>query len=356
MDAWRLIGVTLATLVVVGTFLPFVRTAKWWVRILDFPRTQLLVLGCAGLVICLVAMDLRPVWVQVLITLLVLSIVIQAWRIAPYLPIMPCQVRDAREQGITVRILVANVLQSNRNSARLIALITEHRPDVVLVLEADQRWTGQLKELFDAHPHQVLKPQGNTYGMVLLSRLPMQGSEVQFLTDPAVPSIRAILELGNGQRVLFHGMHPRPPGLQERSDERQDSDQRDAELVLLARQVRKHPGPVIVAGDFNDVAWSYTTRLFQKLSGTLDPRKGRGLFSTFHARWWFMRFPLDHLFHSPHFTLGSMRRLPAVGSDHFPILVDLCLEPEAVRQQEPEPLEQENVEDAREIVERYSMT
>ena len=96
----------------------------------------------------------------------------------------------------------------------------------------------------------------------------------------------------------------------------------------------KVPGPVIVAGDLNDVGWSATTRLFRKISGLLDPRVGRGMFNTFHAGHWFIRWPLDHLFHSRHFTLSFMRRLPNVGSDHFPVLVELVHDAAAGASQE----------------------
>ncbi len=51
------------------------------------------------------------------------------------------------------------------------------------------------------------------------------------------------------------------------------------------------------------------------------------MFSTFHAHYPLLRWPLDHVFSSEHFTLRDMRRLPGFGSDHFPILTTLCYRP-----------------------------
>jgi hypothetical protein len=36
-----------------------------------------------------------------------------------------------------------------------------------------------------------------------------------------------------------------------------------------------------------------------------------------------VRWPLDHFFHSKHFTLQKITRLPSMGSDHFPLLTRL---------------------------------
>jgi endonuclease/exonuclease/phosphatase (EEP) superfamily protein YafD len=104
---------------------------------------------------------------------------------------------------------------------------------------------------------------------------------------------------------------------------------------MVGRLAAREREPTIVAGDMNDVAWSHTTRLFQRVSRTLDPRRGRGMFNTFHARWFFMRWPLDHLFHSEHFRLVRLRRGAAFGSDHFPMVVELELDPAARHEQEP---------------------
>jgi endonuclease/exonuclease/phosphatase (EEP) superfamily protein YafD len=135
--------------------------------------------------------------------------------------------------------------------------------------------------------------------------------------------------------VWLNAVHPRPPA----PGESDHSLPRDAELLVVGARVRdalerEGSRPVVVFGDLNDVAWSRTTRLFQKVSRLLDPRKGRGLFPTFHARWPGLRWPLDHVFFSDDFRLVAMRRLDYVGSDHFPVYVCLSHEPPAAAEQE----------------------
>jgi endonuclease/exonuclease/phosphatase (EEP) superfamily protein YafD len=127
--------------------------------------------------------------------------------------------------------------------------------------------------------------------------------------------------------VNFVGVHPTPPGLMDSiGDARRDSQVRDAELILIAKEIANRSDEVwIVADDFNDVAWSHTTRLFNRISGLLDPRVGRTFMGTYMADYPPYRCPIDHVFLSEGFTLGSLARKKITGSDHFTILATVSL-------------------------------
>jgi endonuclease/exonuclease/phosphatase (EEP) superfamily protein YafD len=201
---------------------------------------------------------------------------------------------------------------------------------VLVTLESDQWWEDQLAVLDTDMPFSVKCPLDNLYGMHVFSRLPLHEAEKKYLVEDGVPSVHGLVELRSGDKVRIHFVHPAPPS----PSENEESSERDAELIIVARSVADDDQPTIVTGDLNDVAWSPTTQLFRKISGLLDPRVGRGMFSTFHAKYFFMRWPLDHLFHSEHFDLKGIRRLPDIGSDHFPLLTGLVYVPN--RRAEPE--------------------
>jgi hypothetical protein len=65
---------------------------------------------------------------------------------------------------------------------------------------------------------------------------------------------------------------------------------------MAGREIAQSHRPALVAGDLNDVAWSHTSRLFRRIAQMLDPRVRRGIYSTFHVRYWFLCWPLDHIF------------------------------------------------------------
>jgi endonuclease/exonuclease/phosphatase (EEP) superfamily protein YafD len=209
-------------------------------------------------------------------------------------------------------------------------MVRDRDPDLMLFVETDDWWQAQLDALEATHPYTVKCPKDNLYGMHLYSRLELVEPKLRFVVEPDVPSMHARVRLRSGDCIDLHCVHPRPPAPTEAST----SIERDAELLLVAKTVEAARRAAIVIGDLNDVAWSATTRLFQKISGMLDPRVGRGMFSTFHAKHFWLRWPLDHIFISPEFTVVSLARLGNFGSDHFPIHAQLCYSPPATAVQE----------------------
>ena len=341
------VALVLGGVAVIATGLSLLRARAWWIRIWDFPRVQVALLGIVALV--LGAVDGSLDWPATgLAGLLAVAVVFQVALVWRYTRLAPREVQrnqhDERERQVS--LVVSNVLQTNRQADRLLAVVHDCDPDLVLCVETDEWWEKRLDALAATHRHVVRCPLPNTYGMLLYSRLPLEEAEVNFLVEPDIPSIQARLRLRDGTLVWLNCVHPRPPVPGE-SDE---SLERDAELLLVGKRVRDATVPVIVCGDLNDVAWSRTTRLFQKVSRLVDPRKGRGFYSTFHARWPGFRYPLDHVFHSDDFRLVAMGRLGYVGSDHFPVYVHLSHEPEATTEQNAPEESAEDLQEAHETI------
>jgi endonuclease/exonuclease/phosphatase (EEP) superfamily protein YafD len=325
------------------TVLSRVRSARWWIRSADFPRLQVAVLLALIALAHAVSFDGSSALDVGFGLALAGSLAYQCFRIAPYTPLAPRQVGNASpgDRSRSIRLLISNVLMDNRRAGDFVSLVRDTDPDLILAVETDGWWDERLRVLEPDYPHTVKRPQGNFYGMHLFSRLVLESVKLRFLVEEDIPSIRATVRLRSGDRVEFFGLHPRPP------EPQQDTEERDAELLMVGREVKACGRPAIVAGDLNDVAWSNTTRLFQKVSGMLDPRRGRGMFNTFHADYPMFRWPLDHVFHHSAFTLVRLQRLRSIGSDHFPVLAELQLEPAiAAEQAAPEP-DREDLEEAR---------
>lgn len=322
----------LSGILLLCTLIPLSTSDHWMVRGLDFPRLQLLLTALVVLAAALLLLDGSILTTRLTLTALLVVIVWQGWWIVPYTPLMPRESLSTSTPDPTrsIRILSANVLTPNHHAERFLALVKAHQPDLVITLESDDWWQERLDTIEPDYPYAIKVPLENLYGMHLYSRLPLHDGTVEYVMEPDKPSIHVDVELRSGDRIRLHVLHPAPPS----PTENEKSTARDRELVLVARRVREHGRPAIVAGDLNDVAWSRTTREFRKISEMLDPRVGRGMYNTYNAQHWFMRWPLDHIFLSAEFTVRRLERLGDIGSDHFPLLSELQFEPRAADEQD----------------------
>ncbi|MGB7393011.1 MAG: endonuclease/exonuclease/phosphatase family protein [Pricia sp.] len=322
----------------------------WWIRGFDFPRVQISILISANIIAALIVYPFDNIWNYVMASLLVLSLIYQLVKIFPYTPLGKLQVigYDGGPNEDNISILVSNVLMKNEAHEKLIDLVLSKEPDVFLTLESDKRWERALEPLEESYGYCVKVPLDNRYGMHLYSKYPLENTKVKYLVEEDIPSIHSKLILQNGQKVSLHCLHPKPPS----PSESKTSTNRDAELLLVGKEIDNDADLVLVCGDLNDVAWSRTTKMFQKLSGLLDPRRGRGFFNTFHADYRLLRWPLDHIFHSEDFTLMEINREKNIGSDHFPMYTKLNYTPKAEWQQESPDASKEEEKWAREKIDK----
>ncbi len=305
-------------LILLFGFLPIIQQDFWVFRVWDYPRFQKFILVCILLIIWLYAYWGKFAWIDIsMVSLLILLLGFLTYQIIPFTVLGSKMIEDAATpaQGPSLSVMVINVYQENKNFEKTIDLLKRESPDLFVLVETDQPWADAIKPFQKDYPFFIEIPKDNTYGMLFYSKKEILQHDILFLIEDDVPSIEALVKLSDTETVKVFAIHPKPPV----PSENDNSTERDAEILLVGKKVKDYNKPAIVLGDLNDVGWSSTNELFLKTSGLLDPRRGRGMFNTFHAQYFFLRWPLDHIFVSEHFTLERLVTYGDVDSDHFPI-------------------------------------
>lgn len=236
----------------------------------------------------------------------------------PYVPIGTIEARAVATRGSTT-LMAVNVEWRNRSSERLLELIELESPDVVLIVELTPRWQQRLEPIFADYPHRVLSPARGAFGIGLLSRLPLKDAHTFALES--TPAIDATIAGPDGDLRLI-GVHLKPPTRPAQAAER--ARQLDA-LRALRRSIEE---PLAIAGDFNITPYSPYFSEWLRDTELRDARAGRGPGVTWPAFLPLLGIPIDHCVVSTDVGVAAFRRLPAFGSDHYPIVVELFMEGE----------------------------
>lgn len=321
----RILILLLCAFVLIATGLPMINSAEWWIRIFDFPRIQISVLTLLAIILIFYFLDLKSGYKFPLLLILGASLIYQIQFVVVYTPLFKTQAKDSNmpSEKSSLTLLVVNIRMENEDKESFYMLVKKTDPDVLLITEPNHAWSNSISRLSGDFPYIINYPLENSYGMILLSKLQLTESAVNFLVKDDIPSIFTRITLPSGVKIDFYGVHPEPPkpGI--------DTYERDTELLIIGKKIKESKNPTIVAGDLNDVGWSVTSKLFRKYSELVDPREGRGLYNTYSVFVPLFRYPLDHIFYSKEFGLLDLVKLEDVGSDHYPILIGLNYEPDS---------------------------
>ncbi len=310
--------VALGSVVIVASAISLLSWDKWWITSVSYLWEQLTLLSILILAFSCWLLRWQQRWVQIYLGLLTVVLLYQIQVLLPYTVLYPKMVATVAPTSRTFQLMVSNVKMTNREAARYLAFVDEINPDIVQVIELSEWWQSQLAPLRAAYPYYIEQPQENAYGMGIYSRVPLQNSQIYHFEDTSTPSLYTELVFPTGEQIALYALHPRPP-LPSNSVAAADKA-----LLQVAHLVQTATLPVVVAGDFNDVPWSYTLQEFREISRLNALRVGRGFYNSFGVDRLWLRIPLDHIYLSAELGLVELKRLPPFGSDHFALLVTVA--------------------------------
>lgn len=309
----------LSVLFLLVSILPSFRITHWSIQIFDYVRIQVLFIALFILIASFFIFKEEVTLIYFAQATLFISIIYQLYIILPYISVSYIfKNRDTfnyETSSKDISIVSSNVLQKNKEYHKLIELVKNIEPNILLTTETNKQWEEALKVLEDDFSYNHKIALDNRYGMHFYTNLKVIEAKEHFLLSEETPSIEALLEDNNGNRFVFWAIHPPPPSPTEKTTSRQN----DAELMKVAKMITDTGYSSIVVGDFNDVSWSRSTKLFAKVSELKDVRLGRGIIGTFPVKPGMFRFPLDLIFSSEGIKVAEIKKLSDIGSDHFPL-------------------------------------
>lgn len=339
-----------SSICLLASILPLIPSQHWVFRVWEFARIQVVLFQVAILILGFIFFDPKTLifW---LISAVSLGFIIN--HIVILIPYTALYKRKPAEKvakhSDLISLISVNVYQFNEDHQKLIDLVNQVKPDILLTMESNQAWENSLTKIESDYPNFKKVPLENTYGIHFYTRLKVDNIKVNYFISDDLPSIQATLFTNNGETFTFFGVHPPPPS----PTEEDTSKERDGELLAVAKEVRTIKNPVIVTGDFNNVAWARSSVLFRKTSELIDPRIGRGFVATFHANYRLLRFPIDLFFHSTDIFIQDFKTLRNIGSDHLPLYCTFFInKKEELQEDAVETLHENELEEVDEIIEK----
>lgn len=299
-----------AVALAVVTLAAFFGRWVWWLDVLANFRAQYVVaLAILGLIVAM--SKWRKTGYAILGVALVNLVVV--------LPLFIGSPADARIDADTLRVMSFNLLSDNEQYSEVIDYIRAIDPDLVFLHEASRPWEVAIDSAELDYEVVRARSEDLIFGTLVLVR--GEGlTAVSHGFAAGAPRAVALDYTPHGWDTSLSvlGTHPLAPTDQERAD------LRDAQLGFAGEWAGEQTGAFIVVGDFNATPWSWP---FRRLMGSADlenSQSGFGLQPTYASTSnLLLRIPIDHLVHSLELEVIGRQLGPALGSDHFPLVVDL---------------------------------
>ena len=228
--------------------------------------------------------------------------------------------RPPRPDALQLKLMLANVLGSNRDYAALTSVVAESGPDIVVLQEFTEAWQEQLRPLRARYPYSKAAPRPGGSGMALFSRHPLEAAEVLTLDSSTHIAILARVNV-EGVSLSVLAIHPPTPMRPDKFANRNEQFARAA--AIMSETV----GPKLLVGDLNTTMWSPYFAELVRAGGLSDARRGFGLSPSWPVPLPApLQIPIDHCLVGGGVAVEGVRTGGPTGSDHRPLLVDVRFE------------------------------
>jgi len=228
--------------------------------------------------------------------------------------------RDNDVLGVTktLKLMHSNVQTSNTEYHKLIDLVRNENPDILILQETSEQWLENLNDLNAVYPYVKTNPRDDNFGIALFSKLPFETVEETRWGPSDLPSLHAKVRVSD-QIVSIITTHPLPPT---------GADyywSRNLQLIDVADAVRLIDDPIILIGDLNITMWSGDYHQLETDTGLVNARNGFGILPTWPTFLPVAKIPIDHCLVSAKFKVEHIEVGQDIGSDHLPLIVHLGL-------------------------------
>jgi endonuclease/exonuclease/phosphatase (EEP) superfamily protein YafD len=228
---------------------------------------------------------------------------------------------SAASGGVPLRVVSTNALADNPMPGEVLEFVRASDADLVVLVDAKgKRWRHVLSEIGTLYEHRAPQSWREGAPVLLFSRFPILAEKVVRPPGGRRPYLMAEVRVAK-QPLMIVGVHPSSPSPSRPGH----SHRRNRELNHVADVVEGSKRPVIVAGDFNTTAWSPHFEDLVAAGGLRSAAEGQGYVATWPRWFWPAQIPIDHVLFKGPLAATTLRRGPAVGSDHYPLIADLRL-------------------------------
>jgi len=298
-----------AALIAAASLASFAGRWVWWLDVLANFRAQYVVV-----LVLLGGIVLISRWKRSGIAILAVALINLVF-VAPLYFGSP---GDVDSTAPDLQVLSFNLLSTNESYNEVIEYIETVDADLVFLHEASRPWEVALEAA--GLNYEIIRARSDNliFGTVVLAR-----DEVEAVSHGFAEAQPRAVELHyqpDGWPVMVEVLstHTLAPTTEERAS------LRDAQLAFAAEWAAERDGPYFVVGDLNATPWSWPFRNLVTKGELRNSQIGFGLQPTFSATsLGFLRVPIDHLLHSDALVIRERKLGPSLGSDHFPLLVDL---------------------------------